>query len=278
MRPKEQPIKMTLKEAEQILAEAGIKSARGEARKIFRSLGQIPEYELFSPRCNSESEAVADAIARRSQREPLQYILGEVDFYRETYKVTPAALIPREDTELLVEYAVKNLPRGSAFLDLCTGSGCVALSTLKNTEYTTAVAVDISDEAINLARENATRLGLCDRIELLVRDAMTDFYTGEIFAVLSNPPYVANDVYKTLEREIFFEPKEAFVGGDDGGDFYRVISAIYKEKISKDGFIAFEIGYDQRGLLEKIAENIDMSLSVIKDLSGNDRVAVLRRK
>lgn len=268
---------MTLKEAEKILAEAGIGSARGEARKIFHSLGKVPEYELFSPDCKSESEAVAAAVMRRSRREPLQYILGEVDFYRETYRVTPAALIPREDTELLVDYAVNNLPRGAVFLDLCTGSGCVALSTLKNTEETTAIAVDISKKAIDLARENATRLGLCDRIDLLVRDALTDFYEGEIFAVLSNPPYVASEVYKTLQKEIFFEPREAFVGGDDGGDFYRKISEIYKDKISRDGFIAFEIGYDQRGLLEKIAEKVGMSLAVQKDLSGNDRVAVLRR-
>ena len=269
---------MTLKEAEQILRGAGIDGARGEARKILSAIGKFPDYELFSPNLSTESEDVISAVKRRATREPLQYILGEVSFYRERYKVTPEALIPREDTELLVDFAVKRIPRGARFLDLCTGSGCIALSVLNNTEKTFATAVDISAGALNLAKENAARLGLSDRIDFVLGDALSEAADGDFFAVLSNPPYVTREDYSHLQKEIYFEPMEAFVGGEDGGIFYRRITELYKDKISSDGFIAYEIGYGQRELLEKVARDNLMDVEITKDLSGNDRVAVLRRK
>jgi release factor glutamine methyltransferase len=185
-------------------------------------------------------------------------------------------LIPRADTETLVDFAVKNLPEGALFLDLCTGSGCVAISTLKNTAHTRAVAVDLSEGALEIARENAERNGVSDRIEFILGDAKGEIETGEIFALLSNPPYVADEVYEGLEGEIFHEPKMAFVGGSDGGDFYRAITPIYRDKIANDGFIAYEIGYDQAELLREIAKDNSMSCEIIKDLGGNDRVAILR--
>ena len=264
---------MTLKEAINMLTEAGIDSPLYDARELFKIYCSEPV--MMSTECNDPK--LLSSIERRKNREPLQYIIGEVGFYREDYFVSPACLIPRSDTEILVDYAVKNLPEGALFADLCTGSGCVAISTLKNTKNTRALAVDISPDALDLARKNAERNGISDRIEFKEADVMAEEVTGRIFALLSNPPYVSDSAYTLLEKEIYHEPKIAFVGGIDGGDFYRRLTELYCNLIDEKGFIAYEIGYDQAELMQSIAEKHNMTCEIIKDLSGNDRVAVMRK-
>lgn len=263
---------MTLKEAIEILKSAGIESADYDARELFRFYR--PGAVMLNTECDSPE--LIRAIERRAKREPLQYIIGEVGFYRESYLVTPDCLIPRPDTEILVDYAVHNLPEGACFMDLCTGSGCVAISTLKNTVNTTAVAIDISGGALAVATENALKNGVSHRINFQLADLTKEVVALPVFAVLSNPPYVADSVYEGLAEEIYHEPREAFVGGSDGGDFYRRLTPIYKDFIDKEGFIAYEIGYDQADLLREIAKECHMSCKILKDLSGNDRVAVLK--
>jgi len=263
---------MTLKEAIEKLRKAGIESASYDARELFKLYCREPI--MMNTECDCPE--LLSAIDRRKKREPLQYIVGEVGFYRESYIVSPDCLIPRPDTEILVDYAVKNLPEGATFIDLCTGSGCVAISTLKNTKNTNAIAVDISGGALAIATRNAHRNGVEKRIHFRLADLMCEVINEPVFAVLSNPPYVADSVYEDLAEEIYHEPKEAFVGGDDGGDFYRKLTPIYKNMIAEDGFIAYEIGYDQADLLRKIATDCQMSCEILKDLSGNNRVAVLK--
>ena len=185
-------------------------------------------------------------------------------------------LIPRSDTEILVDFAVKNIPRGERFVDLCAGSGCVAVSTLKNTKDTFAAAVDISEPAIAVAKENAMKNGVSDRCEFICRDVLSEAVPGEFFAVLSNPPYVSEEEYEGLAPEIYFEPKIAFVGGSDGLDFYRRILDLYKEKLKENGFFAFEIGYNQGDALISLAKERNMSCEILKDYSQNDRVAVIK--
>ena len=269
---------MTLTEAISILTEAKIESPKHDARVIFERLGGLRDYELISPVASSDDPKVRDAIARRAKREPLQYILGEVDFYRESYKVTPDCLIPRQETELLVDYAAKNIPSGEKFIDICTGSGCIAISTLSNTAGTTAVALDLSDGALRVAIENAKRNGVSDRINFVCRDALGEPVDEQFFAVLSNPPYVTDKAYAELEPEIYAEPEMAFLAGEDGLIFYRAIVKLYKDKIAKDGFFAFEIGYDQGDALRNIAIEHEMSAEIIKDYSGLDRLAILKFK
>ncbi len=268
---------MKLGEAIGILQAAGIESARHDARRIFESVGGVEKSRLVLLDTESDSPELAPAISRRAAREPLQYILGEVDFYRENYYVNKNCLIPRADTEILVDYAVKNLPTGCRFVDVCTGSGCVAISTLKNTKETHAVAVDISPEAILVASENANRNSVIDRIDFICADALSTSAPGSFFAVLSNPPYVSESAYENLEPEIYFEPKIAFVGGADGLDFYKKIISLYLDKIEDEGFFAFEIGFDQAKPLTQLANAYNMRCEIIKDFSGNDRVAVLRK-
>ncbi len=268
---------MTLREAAKLLADAGIESALGDARVLFEKIGGYPRHALIGADASSDSEELARAISRRAKREPLQYILGRVDFYRESYKVTPDCLIPRWDTELLVDYAVSHIPEGESFLDLCTGSGCVAISTLANTKGTSAAAYDISDSALKIAKENAEENGVSDRLKLFRLDLMTDEPTGLApFAVLSNPPYVSCTAYAELAPEIAHEPSIAFLAGKDGGDFYRRFVPMCKRLIKPEGFFAFEIGFDQRELSEALAAEHGLKVEILKDTSGNDRVAVYR--
>lgn len=268
---------MTLNEATEILRSAGIASAREEARILFREVGKIPPHQLVFPEVECSCSELISAVKRRAEREPLQYILGEVGFFGERYTVTPDCLIPRPDTEILVEYAVKNLPRGAHFLDLCTGSGCVAISTLKHTDSTRADAYDISEGALRVAAQNAEKNGISDRLTLHKLDLMTEMPdVSRPFAVLSNPPYVTDSAYLALEPEIYSEPRAAFVGGADGADFYRRFVPLYKDIIDPAGFMAFEIGFDQAPLMLALAEENGLRAEIIKDLSGNDRVAVMR--
>lgn len=268
--------KMTLKEAINILSSAGVPDAVHDARAIFSHFGGFADYQLVSREISSDDPDLIDALERRAKREPLQYIIGECDFYRERYFVSRDCLIPRSDTEVLVDFAVRNLPSGAGFLDLCTGSGCVGLSVLSNTENTSATLVDISDSALSIARKNAERLGLLSRAELLLADVLGEPLCDKVYAVLSNPPYVTDTEYEALDEEIYFEPKNAFVGGTDGGDFYRAITEKYRDRLAEGGFIAYEIGYAQADLLCEIAEANRMTCEIIHDLSGNARVAVLR--
>lgn len=269
---------MKLSEAIRILRDAGIEDAPSEARTVFSALGGIPTASLYGADPATDAPLVARAIDRRAAREPLAYILGEIGFYREVYAVTPAVLIPREDTELLVDHAVQALNDGAHFLDLCTGSGCIALSVLNNTAATSAVAVDLYDDALTVARGNAARLGLSDRVRFVRADVRQTCVRGPFDAILSNPPYVADAVYETLQREIFFEPRPAFVGGEDGMDFYRAILDGYKNELKPNGFFGFEIGYDQGDAIARLARRYGFRCRLMRDLSGHDRLAILEKE
>ncbi len=267
---------MKISEAIELLRSAGVENPSYDARALFARLGGISSAELVLGDTECNGEELLFAISRRAKREPLQYILGEVDFYRETYKVTPDCLIPRQDTEILVDFAVHNIPEGKRFFDLCTGSGCVTVSTLKNTRETAAIAIDVSDAALSVARENAERNGVSERVRFISANVLEYEPCDEVFAVLSNPPYVTESAYKALAEEIYHEPKIAFVGGESGLVFYEKILDLYKNKIAKGGFFAFEIGYDQGDALTALARSCGMAAEIIKDYSGLDRVAVIK--
>ena len=269
---------MKLLEAIELLREAGIESADYDAREIFRRFSRDGGIGYIMKHLECENEELTRAVMRRANREPLQYILGSVGFYREEYTVNESVLIPRADTEHLVDYAVHHIPEGEAFIDICTGSGCIAISTLKNTKGTTAIAVDLSPAALEVAKQNAERHGVQDRLTLIERDILTspDLGCDKVYAVLSNPPYVSESAYASLEPEIYREPRLAFVGGADGGDFYRALVPYAKNLIKPEGFIAFEIGYDQKELISALAEENGLEIELIKDYSDNWRVAVMR--
>lgn len=268
---------MTLAAAVEILKKAGVENPLYDARQIFSKIGKIKMEQLVLGGEVENGSDAAIAIERRAQRIPLEYVIGSVDFYKESYTVAEGCLIPRDDTECLVDFAVKNIPEGAEFLDLCTGSGCIALSVLNNTKNTTATAVDISAAALDIARKNAENLHLCNRVRFIEADALEAPITNGCFALLSNPPYVTDSEYDSLSPEIHNEPKIAFVGGVDGLDFYKKIISLYKERIADEGFIAFEIGSEQGKALKNIAAENLMSCEILTDLSGLDRVAVIKK-
>lgn len=268
---------MTLNEAINVLKNAGIENPEFDARELFIHFGGLSRLDVVSRSVSLSDELIARPINERAKRKPLQYIIGEVGFFRETYKVTPDCLIPRQDTEILVDYAVKNIPEGESFIDLCTGSGCIAISTVKNTKNTSCLAIDISKAALSVAEENARANEVSKRISFINKDALSFKPEKEFFAILSNPPYVTEAEYESLEAELYHEPKLALVGKDNGLEFYKKITKNTKDFLKPSGFIAFEIGRDQAKSLRAIAEENLMEINIINDLSGNPRVAVLRK-
>lgn len=268
---------MRLSEAIRLLSEAGIDAPAHDARAIFRHFENLSDTALYGADTKSQNPKTNDAVMRRAEREPLQYLLGTCDFYRETYRVTPAVLIPRSDTELLVDTVVRHARKGARILDLCTGSGCIPISILNNTDHTTATAVDLSPEALEIARENARRYDLSDRITFIEADLRTSFPDGEFDIITSNPPYIRREVYETLAPEIAKEPRMAFVADEDGLLFYRLFLERAPAHLAQGGFIALEIGYDQMDALARLCEQNGLSVSFYKDLGGNDRLAIARR-
>lgn len=212
------------------------------------------------------------AIERLKNGEPFAYVIGEWYFYDETYKVSPDCLIPRPETEHLVEWLTQNLPQNGVFVDLCTGSGCIAISTLSHRKDLTALAVDISDKALDIARENAALNGVSDRITFAHADILNDeFLAKQKFdAIVSNPPYIQSDVIDTLSVQVKNEPRIALDGGSDGLDFYRVIFEKYPKNVKDGGAIICEIGYDQGQVLRDL-----FGCEIRKDYSHNDRIALL---
>lgn len=272
---------MTYRDICGVLSDAGIENAEFETALLINFFCKKSRAEILSsPDADYTDAELFDALDRRCGRYPLQYIFGEWDFYSETYEVNESCLIPRQDTELLVEYAIKNLPTGANFADLCTGSGCIAVSTLVHRPDTRATAVDVFKETLELAARNAKRNGVADRFSPLLADLLCScpFSEGELDAIISNPPYIRTAVVDALEPELFSEPRAALDGGADGLIFYRRILSELAKCLKKDGFILFEIGYDQEDDLKALGELYGFLCEVHRDLSGNPRMCVLRRK
>lgn len=244
------------------LQSAGIENADIEARLLC---------EKF------ENEALERAVQKRMTHYPLQYIIGEWEFWRECYEVSEHCLVPRPDTEHLVEAAIKRLPRGARFLDLCTGSGCVAISTLCSRPDTSAVAVDLFEETLALATRNAERNGVAARVSFRLADVLKGCEEEGVYdAILSNPPYIRAQVMPTLSTEVKHEPAAALCGGEDGLDFYRAILSKWRKALKRDGFFLFEIGYDQAEDLRALAAEHGLCATVFRDYGGNDRVVLLQ--
>ena len=276
---------MTYRTICEALCRAGIESADWDARLLIEhALGQDATRYLSDPdRELPPSETLLDAVERRATRYPLQYIIGEWDFYRQTYEVSPDCLIPRADTELLVEEAIKKLPYGARFADLCTGSGCIAISVLAERQDTTAIAVDTFENTLSVARKNAERNGVLSRAELLCADVLIpDFLPvadGTLDAILCNPPYIRTSVLSELAPELDAEPRAALDGGEDGLIFYETLLHSASKYLKKDGCFFFEIGYDQAAALRDLGTRYGFSgVRVLRDYGGNDRVVCLWRE
>ena len=272
---------MTFREAVKMLSEAEIDSARTDAAEIFRSLCKIDAARL--PLMYDEdidAPELSEAIERRCAREPLQYILGRAEFFGLEFEVSRDCLCPRPDTEISVETALSLLPENAKFLELCTGSGCISVSLVKSRPDLSGVATDKFERTLAIAKKNAERHGILDRLSFVLSDLFDepDYIDALRFdAVISNPPYIPTRDLGTLSDEVKREPQTALDGGEDGLDFYRHIVSEYAQYLKVGGIMIFEIGYDQGDSLEEIARRASFECRIIKDLGKNDRVAVLTK-
>lgn len=217
------------------------------------------------------------ALRRYTAGEPLAYLLGEQAFWRYVFKVTPDVLIPRPDTERVVEKALAHLPEGGRFADLCTGSGCIALSICGERPDVSGVMVDLSPKALKIAEENARLIGVERRIQSICADLLTDSPLTERFdLIVSNPPYIRSEVIKDYPS-LRYEPQMALDGGSDGLLFYRVLLTRFADYLKPNGIFVFEIGYDQQEAVTALAQQFGFHCTVTKDYGGNDRVALIER-
>lgn len=213
-------------------------------------------------------------IRKRAERVPLQYITGEQEFMGLTFHVNSNVLIPRQDTETLVEEALKVIKPGMKVMDMCTGSGCVLISILKNAHDVEGIGYDISKQAINVAKENAKFNEVPAVFER--SDLFEDVVENDFDVIVSNPPYIPTDVVATLMPEVSqFEPQEALDGKGDGLYFYSKILEQCKNYMKQDGYILFEIGCEQGDAVSTMMRLAGFSeVRVIKDLARNDRVVM----
>lgn len=262
---------MTFEDICSRLKAAGIPDYRYEARVLLSEIcGCESEYE------DIDSPELCAAVDIRCKRYPLQYILGKWWFGDCTFKVSENCLIPRADTETVVEQALKILPQAARIADLCAGSGCIGILILHMRRDIHCDAVELYPKTLELARENADLNGVSDRYTPILGNVLLgEGLTGDYDAIISNPPYIRRDVLPTLSEEVMCEPVAALDGGEDGMIFYRDIVARYRKHLAKGGVFVFEIGYDQAEQICSVASENGMSCRIVKDLGGNDRVAVL---
>lgn len=273
-----------LRKASASLESAGIADAESDAWLMFSHVTGMSrmEYTLDRDKCLSDEEicSLANMLEKRNQHIPVQQITGEAWFMGYPFFVNENVLIPRMDTEVLVEAVLTRLPAVPVtengkrrVLDMCTGSGCILLSLLKEEKGLLGTGADISEKALLVARENAHRLE-CEA-QFIFSDLWENIEdTYEI--IVSNPPYIVRNVISTLDTEVKdHEPVLALDGGEDGLDFYRKIVADTHRHLVPGGLLAFEIGYDQGQALTALLKKAGYrNIEILKDLAGLDRVAL----
>ena len=212
-----------------------------------------------------------DALSRRMQHMPVQHITGKQEFMGLSFHVNEHVLIPRQDTEILVEEVLKNLHDGFSILDMCTGSGCIILSLLHYSNECRGTAVDISENAIEVAKQNAQAL---QKEVTFIQSDLFENVTEKFDMIVSNPPYICSDVIPTLMEEVrLHEPMQALDGMKDGLFFYRKIVEESKSHLIRGGMLFFEIGYDQGVSVPELMKAAGYrDVAVVKDYAGLDRV------
>ena len=293
-------IKELLQIGESALSKAGCMDPRIDAELIMMFLLKMNKQELFIKSPNMLDEKTCDAyfklIDTRAGGMPVQYITGEQEFMGIRFTVNENVLIPRQDTETLVEEAInaikatalggRKAPRGGwQILDLCCGSGAIGVSICKLVRDAKVTASDISGKALSVAKENAHNAGVAKLMKLIEGDLFNPLQKGigktKFHMILSNPPYVRREVIPTLQREIVeHEPMMALDGGEDGLDFYRRIVTEAPDYLRPGGLLFLEIGHDQGVAVCALAEDTGRldDIRIIRDLAGHNRVVSCRLK
>ena len=274
-----------------LLSDAGIPNAENEAIWILEfALGtsrlalRLEANQTVAP---SEQDRVMKLFARRAAREPLQYLLGSQEFCGLDFLVDRSVLIPRPETELLVEQVIQHNLRTWPMIiaDIGMGSGCIAIALARALPTAVLYATDRSPAALRIAEQNATRHGVQDRVRFLVGDLLEPLRAhrldGKVAAVVSNPPYIPDRELLELQPEVrMFEPRVALAGGGDGLEFHRRLLSDAKEFLTPGGLLVFEVGQGQAGRLAEIAvaQGGYAQADLVRDAAGIDRVVCFERK
>ncbi len=273
-------------EGRRILEQAGLPDAALDARFLLEEVcgTNLQTFLVFPEKKVTEEEVnqYRAFIQRRKDREPTAMILGEWDFMGLTFRLNKSTLIPEQDTEVLVETALEELKRrglGEAplrILDLCTGSGCILLSLLHELRNAGGLGTDLSEEALEAARENAVRLGLQERAAFRQGDLWEPVGDERFDLIVSNPPYVPTEVIPTLEPEVRCgEPYAALDGGEDGLVFYRRIMREAAGHLKPSGIIIVESGFDEAPqIAARMQDQKLRGIRTVKDYGGLDRVVL----
>lgn len=280
-------IRELLLEGENALKKAEKLSARNDALLLLSFLMNMDRGKMFLAFENESPESLIaryrEVIKQRVSGVPLQHITGVAEFMGLSFKVTPEVLIPRSETELLVEEALKLISPQMKVLELCTGSGCIALSILKLYNSVSVTAADISEGAIYVAKENAKKLGIPTGKE----PGKIDFAQGDLFEpvegtydlVIVNPPYIKSGDINELMKEVReHDPVVALDGGPDGLYFYRRLLYEAKDYMNDEGYLLLEIGQDQAKDVLALAEESYKNIKVMKDYSNMDRIVQMQKK
>jgi release factor glutamine methyltransferase len=264
------------------LEKRGIESPRLNSELLLADVLHCKRLELYlkfdKPLDIMEVNTLRDYIKRRGKYEPLQYILGKTEFYNLTFKVDRRVLIPRQETEILIDEIINSIPKSDSYsiLDIGTGSGNIIISLAANIPNCKFTAVDICNDAIAVAIENAKLNSVENKIEFIQKDILnisaTEF--GKFDIVVANPPYISLEDYKKLQKEIVeYEPIKSLTDFADGFEFYRKICSISKTLLKSNGKLFFEIGVNQKNVIQQIMEeNGLLDIYSIKDYLNIERV------
>jgi release factor glutamine methyltransferase len=273
------------------LSAAGITNARLDAEVLLAHIIRKDRVWLITHRDDAldqkNQREFDEALRRRTQREPLQYIIGNQEFWGLEFKVTPDVLIPRPETELIIEAAlaiVQDRNRQLRIIDLCTGSGCIAVSLAKELTSAHVIATDVSERALAVARENARNHGVADRIRYLEGDLFGPLeeldLRGRVDIMASNPPYVRAGDLAALQPEVKdHEPQMALIAGPEGTEIAKRIIRTAPEYLKKNGALIMEMGLGQAEALTRMAEETGAygKPGILKDLAGIERVIVAKK-
>ena len=275
-------IKEALKKGTIILKSNNIENPSLKARLLLQYILKKPrQYLIIYDKKEIEKKEQWEYfvnIEKITQGVPLQHITHMQEFMKMEFYVNEEVLIPRPDTETLVEEVIEiaNKMNKPKILDLCTGSGIIAISLDKNIKDAEIYAIDISDKALDVARKNANKLGA--NVKFIKSDLFENIENIKFDIIVSNPPYIKKDDIEHLSKEVKNEPEIALDGGIDGLDFYRKIANQALEYLKFGGYLCFEIGYDQKEDVTKIIEDENKYIDTYckKDLYGNDRIIITK--
>ena len=266
------------------LTEQGNDNARFEAQQLIQKATGADRLKLATePMCgvSEEDTAVFEAmLQRRLSGEPLQYILGEWEFYGLPFRVGEGVLIPRQDTETLAELVLEREPQGSLCADLCAGSGCIGI-TLAKLGSCTVHSYELSDGAFPYLTENIALNGVSEKVTAIRADVLSEETAGSAPVydiIVSNPPYLTEEDMRELQKEVTHEPEMALFGGRDGLEFYRRMTALWAGRLRQGGLFAVEIGIGQEQDVMRIFRENGLAADCIKDQCGIYRVVYGERK